>query len=107
MHREVMSETRHGIKIDHINHDTLDNTKANLRAVSTRQNASNLRTKHKKSSKFVGVTFVKRLGKWMASMKFNGKSIHIGYFHEEESAARAYQEAVKNSAFDAVARPVQ
>ena len=33
---------------------------------------------------------LKRVGKWQARIICNGKSIFIGYFDDEEKAARAY-----------------
>jgi len=80
------------IKVDHINGDTLDNRKENLRATSTSENAMNrVKTKNNKSSKFKGVTKMKN-GKWKAHIGIDDKDIHIGYFKSEEEAAKAYDE---------------
>lgn len=42
------------------------------------------------SSKFVGVSINNRRKKWLAQISYNNKPIHIGYFANEEDAARAY-----------------
>ncbi|MEN6337259.1 MAG: AP2 domain-containing protein [Phycisphaerales bacterium] len=41
-------------------------------------------------SRFKGVWFEKRVGKWRATIHIKGKSIWIGHFATEEEAARAY-----------------
>lgn len=40
MHREVLGDTG-GFPVDHINHDSLDNRRANLRAVTVAENTAN------------------------------------------------------------------
>ena len=45
------------------------------------------------SSAYRGVVFHKRKQKYGAAIKVASKRIHIGYFTEEEDAARAYDTA--------------
>lgn len=45
-------------------------------------------------SKYRGVTWHKRMGRWMAQIIINKKSVFIGYFTDEKSAAVAYNDAV-------------
>jgi len=90
MHREIMGEPK-GKIIDHINHNGLDNRKANLRFVTRQQNSWNKRKQRGGcSSKYKGVTWSKRSGKWQTRITYNGKSILIGYFDDEQAAAEAY-----------------
>lgn len=77
LHRFIMDEPK-GFVVDHINHDTLDNTYPNLRVVSQSVNALN--------RKNAGVTKYK--GKWQAKFTFKGKVYHLGYFDTEEEARR-------------------
>lgn len=42
------------------------------------------------TSKYRGVTRYERTGKWMAQF-----TVYVGYFHTEEAAARAYNEAAE------------
>jgi plasmid maintenance system killer protein len=96
MHRAIMSKIIHNElnsskEVDHINHDTLDNTRTNLRIVSSRQNRQNL--KKQSSSKYPGVTWKKRDQKWQAQIQVNGSYRYIGVFDEERSAAKAYEMA--------------
>ncbi len=90
MHRQIMSLPQ-GLFVDHINRNGLDNRRANLRAVSLQQNNFN---KQKQSgeytSKYKGVMLWKRTGKWQTCITYKGKHITLGYFDDEESAARAY-----------------
>jgi hypothetical protein len=90
MHREIMGEPK-GEIIDHINHNGLDNRKANLRVVTRQQNTWNKRKQRGGcGSKYKGVMWFKRSGKWQVRITHNGKSIFIGYFDDEKAAARAY-----------------
>lgn len=84
MHGEIMG--RKGI--DHIDHDGLNNQKANLRICTPSQNGMNRRPLLNTASTFKGVSI--RNKKWKASIKLNGKQIHLGYFSNEAVAARAY-----------------
>lgn len=83
--------------VDHINGDTLDNRKANLRIVTAAENARNARraTSVGKSSKFKGVSLDKRSGRWLASIRSNGTMKRLGLFDAETEAAMAYDTAAK------------
>lgn len=78
---------------DHINHDTLDNRRANLRPASATQNSANRRKGPGKTSKYKGVHWNGRDKTWVASIGLNGRKKHLGRFADEESAARAYDTA--------------
>lgn len=94
MHREV-NRTPKGKQTDHISHDTLDNTRGNLRTATTAENGQN-QGKHKdNTSGYKGVTLDKQRQKWKAQIQVNGKHKNIGYFDDPEDAARAYQTAAK------------
>lgn len=80
-------------QVDHINCDTLDNRKANLRVVSGSQNQWNKRSRVGSASRFKGVTLISKTGRWQASIKTNGQSRWLGNYIREEDAARAYNEA--------------
>ena len=89
MHR-IINKTPLGLVTDHIDHDTLNNQKNNLRSCTQAQNTAN-KSKHKKktSSKYLGVCLID--GKyWTAALFHNGKRKHIGSFKTEEQAAKAY-----------------
>ena len=94
MHREVLSVDG-SQEIDHINGNTLDNRKANLRVCTRRQNAQNLRKRKGYRSRFKGVCWSKNTGKWRARIDHSVKQIHLGYFESESEAAKAYDKKAK------------
>lgn len=98
MHR-VIAETPENLITDHINGNTLDNRKKNLRNIPPELNTLNARKKTPGRSLYKGVTFHKRkvdkFGKWVARIQVNQKSIKLGYFNSETQAALAYNAAAK------------
>jgi hypothetical protein len=90
MHRFIMDAPK-GKSVDHINHNTLDNRKENLRIVSHRENHQN--RKNKGASKYPGVCFDKRRGTWYARIRIGKRCNWLGSFDDEKDAARAYQNA--------------
>lgn len=95
MHRIIMGINDPKIFVDHINHNTLDNRKENLRLANPAESMCNIRSRDGSTSKYRGVHFFKRDGNWQAQIRSNGKSKHIGYFNTEEEAAIAYDEFAK------------
>lgn len=92
LHRFVLGLTRHDKAIaDHINGNTLDNRRANLRIATPSQSAMNTRPKSKR--RYKGMTF--GYGKWQAKIRVDGKVISLGAYATEVEAARAYNEAAK------------
>lgn len=90
MHRELLGLKRgDGLEADHINGDRLDNRRANLRVVGRQMNAQNLRPYVSTSSRYRGVTFNKKTGKWVAQHKLNGRHVYLGQHVTEEEAAEA------------------
>ena len=72
--------------VDHINHNTLDNRKCNLRIVTKSQNAMNQKVK--------GISY--NGNKWCAYIKINQKTLNLGHYLDKEEAlyARWYAEQV-------------
>lgn len=90
MHRFIFGQTNPKIKIDHIDHNGLNNQEHNLREGNNQQNAFN-KIKHKVgTSKYKGVHWAKDRNKWHAQIMLNGKTINAGYFDKEIYAAIAY-----------------
>ena len=89
LHRFVMGKF-HGRDpvVDHINHNGLDNTKANLRFVTQAQNAANRRTWMKPAK---GV-YPNGSG-WQAKIKKDGISHNLGTYKSEREALIAYNAA--------------
>ena len=83
-----------GIIYDHIDRNSLNNQKSNLRIASYSQNAMN-RSKQKGnySCKYKGVGWHKRQQEWIARISFNNKMLWLGGFPTAEEAAKAYNAA--------------
>jgi hypothetical protein len=79
--------------VDHINHDRLDNRWVNLRPASQQENNKNVSMSVRNKSGFTGVHWYKPLDKWMANIKINGKSKHLGYFKDLDEAIACRKEA--------------
>ncbi|MGA2092078.1 MAG: acyl-CoA dehydratase activase [Sedimentisphaerales bacterium] len=95
MHREIMNAPS-GMLVDHIHGDTLNNRRSELRLATHSQNMMNRRkTKSKTSSRFIGVSFSKRCGKWGVIIRWRHKRKWLGWFENEIDAAKAYDEAAK------------
>ena len=96
MHREVIHPPGY-LFVDHINHNGLDNRKANLRPATRSQNSFNRLIIIRKdlSSKYKGVTWGKYKKMWQARIGIYGKRKHIGFFKDEVQAAMAYDKAAK------------
>lgn len=76
---------------DHINHDTLDNRRDNLRICTVSQNNMNRKKSRKtQSSIYKGVCWYARSRKWIARIKYYETKYHLGYFDSEIEAAKAY-----------------
>lgn len=69
-----------GMVIDHINGNTLDNSKSNLRVVTRSQNQHNRKTMRNNTSGKSGVYFNKAAGKWQVQVNLEGKN-HYGGLH--------------------------
>ena len=96
MHREIIRPPDY-LLVDHINHNGLDNRKANIRLATRAQNNFNKLIFKRKdsSSKYKGVSRHKYKKIWRARICVNGEHILIGHFKEEIHAAKAYDKAAK------------
>lgn len=92
MHRFIMN-TPSDMVVDHINHDPLDNRKANLRNCTHQQNILNSNPKRGGTSVYRGVH--RHRESWVAHIHLNDTTYHLGTFKEEVEAARAYDKASK------------
>lgn len=90
MHNLIIDVPK-GMVVDHINHDTLDNTRGNLRIASAGQNARNRRIGKTNTTGLKGVIKVKN--RWVATISHEGIMYRLGSFKDKISAALAYNEA--------------
>lgn len=87
MSREIMQPPAKMI-VDHINHDTLNNQRNNLRICTYSQNGMNCRKKTNNTSGYKGVS--SQGGKWKAQIMVNRKYIYLGLFNTSLLAFQAY-----------------
>lgn len=72
-----------------------DNRLCNLHTGDCRQNTTEYFLSKTKTSKYVGVCFKKREGKWVSNIKIKDKRIYLGAFNTELDAHIAYQNKLK------------
>lgn len=101
LHREIMKALPKQ-EVDHINRNTLDNRKENLRFCTKHQNQGNRKVTSNSSSRYKGVRLEPpshrkfRTKLWRAELRKNNKTIYLGNFINEKEAALAYNEAAKS-----------
>lgn len=76
--------------VDHINRDSLDNRKCNLRQASLRENIINRGKHSNNTSGYKGVSYDKESSKFKASIGVNGKRKNLGRFDTAKDGAKAY-----------------
>lgn len=90
LHR-VLTGALPGELVDHINGNTLDNRRSNLRICTRAQNSMNSSKKYKKkTATHKGVHWNKQKKKWKAEIRINYKKQHLGFYLTQEEAALAY-----------------
>ena len=92
MHREILNVPSRKIT-DHIDRNSLNNQRSNLRVCTRQQNGCNRGPNKNNTSGFKGVTWWKRDKNWSAQIRVNRKNIKIGYFENKTDAAKAYNDA--------------
>lgn len=81
---------------DHVNGNSLDNRRSNLRLATNSENASNVKRHRDNKSGYKGVVYDSSRKKWRAEIMSKGERRHLGRYDTAEEAYRAYcQEAVK------------
>ncbi len=81
--------------VDHQDGDKRNNDAANLRWATVPQNQFNRRSSRGSSSRHKGVSFVRRIHRWRATIMANGTRHFLGHFDDEDDAGRAYDAAAR------------
>lgn len=93
MSRQILGAMT-GEHVDHRNHDTLDNRRANIRLCTPSQNHGNRRKRSgASSSRYKGVYWHRATEKWHARITHRGRVHSLGYHDDELDAAHAYNVA--------------
>lgn len=93
MHRLIIGCENSDIKVDHINHETYNNQKYNLRIATQSQNNMNSSLSKNNTSGVTGVYFDRKTNKWAAQITINNKTKSLGFFEEFEKAVEARLQA--------------
>ena len=94
LHKLIMAAPI-GLVVDHIDGDTFNNRRANLRTASHAENMRNKRMGKRNSSGFKGVYFDPRDQNWRAEITHDMQRHRLGRFDSPEAAYSAYCEANK------------
>lgn len=103
LHRELLNAPS-GLEVDHINGNTFDNRRCNLRLCSNYGTSRNRRKSAGHSSVHKGVYWHRGARKWAAVIHVNDRARHLGLFSDESHAARVYDAAARTH-FGEFARP--
>jgi len=95
LHRFIMNANIGDPFVDHINNDRLDNRKCNLRFVTNSLNSQNKKKKENTSSKYIGVSYNKKMKKWTSNLTCNGTAYQYSFDKENHAAYWYDQLALK------------
>ena len=89
LHRYIL-DAPDGLEVDHINHNSLDNRRSNLRLCTTAQNSQNRSGAYGTSKTGIrGVSWYAPGNKWRATITVNYKQISLGYYDNIQAAKKA------------------
>jgi hypothetical protein len=96
MHRLITGASK-GRKVDHKDHNGLNNRRSNLRVCTNAQNLKNRSgAPASNTSGYVGVWWCNKTNCWVAEVYDGGKKFRVGTFGHREHAARARDAAARN-----------
>ena len=95
LHQYIMDAD--GKIVDHKNHNTLDNTRANIKVIADKHNSTNRKTRNSNNkSGYRNVSWSKSSEKWIIQLQINGKNKILGYFpYEQLEEAGAFAEQMR------------
>lgn len=92
MHRLILG-VEGNTKVDHVNHNGLDNQRRNIRVATVSQNTANMRKMRDNKSGYIGVIWKAKVRRWQGvigiTVEGKQKSVSVGYFKSKIKAACA------------------
>lgn len=94
MHR-LITDCPEGFVVDHVNHNTLDNRKENLRICNQADNTLNQSIRINNTSGCIGVSWCNCKRKWVAYITKDGKHYNLGGYDSFDEAVQVRCEKAK------------
>ena len=82
------------LQVDHIDNNKQNNNIDNLQILTARENSHKYAKTQSKTSKYIGVSWDRRIKKWRAEIRINNNPTYLGYFDTEKSAHVRYKQAL-------------
>lgn len=95
LHRFILNNVPQGMDVDHINRNTFDNRRENLRIVTKAENNRNKGIPKNNKTGFLNVYYRKSKDKYEAQFTFQKKTYNLGQFENPEEANKAVLEKRK------------
>lgn len=89
----IMRCYKKGFIVDHIDRNSLNNQRENLRICTQLENTCNRPSQESTTSKYKGVSRHSTKSGWVAQIVHKYKYIYLGLYRNEENAAIAYDQA--------------
>lgn len=87
MHRQILNLASGDKRlVDHVNRNTLDNRRSNIRIATYSQNTHNTGLRSTNKTGLKGVSLHGRTGKYQATMRADGKQLYLGLYSTKEEA---------------------
>lgn len=93
LHRYLLGITDKRFIVDHKNGNPLDNRRNNLRICNAQENARNCKASKSNLTGVLGVSFIKKSGRYRARIMVDRKEIRLGNFKTLEEAKKAREAA--------------
>ena len=91
MERKLGRPLEKGEQVDHIDGDSLNNRRSNLRLATRGQNCCNTRMSSRNTSGYKGVSWSTTANKWLAAIVYQKQHYTLGYFTSPIEAHEAYK----------------
>lgn len=98
----LLMDADEGMEVDHIDRDTLNYRRSNLRCVTHSVNVHNQRIRPNNTTGYKGVTYEK--GKYRGRIQILGKKIQVGMFNTAKEASEAV-EAIRKDYIERGVKP--